>query len=124
MGNASESEEKHPGKEGKSWTRHIEASSGVGKHTVGRCTVGEILNMVEPRGRETEREKEAAGRRLGRWHRYQGRGGAELARNLEKLGLQGTEMGQNKYPWEGMRFLRQNKLKGTTEVRRKGPVGK
>jgi hypothetical protein len=65
MRNASEREGKHPGKEGKSWTRQAEASSGLGKWTVGRCTMGEIFNTVEARRREMERERKKKRREQG-----------------------------------------------------------
>ncbi len=42
-----------------------------------------------------------------------------ISQKLRETRFAGTEMGQNKYHWEGMRLLRQNKLSGTTEVRRK-----
>lgn len=83
-------------------------SSGAGQCTVGQHKVGEILNTVEEGGRQRKEREKERGERLGsrqggvgvednRWDC----GGVELARNLEKLSLQGQKWGRISTPGKG-----------------------
>lgn len=129
MRNAFEREEKHPGKEGKS-KRPGKRKQAMGRGSTLLVSTEYSRDKREGDGERKKREKEGAGRRLGSRQGYRwdlGSWWRGISQKLRETRFAGTEVGQNKCPWEGMRLLRQNKLNGSSEVRRTAsrvlPVG-